>query len=76
MGTGRAETSVEKLSSGGKVGRSWVHLERTIQAGEEPEDHKQIIIFKQEELESVGEFSEVCSENCLEMLVLDTNWTT
>ena len=32
--------------------------------------------FKQEEVESVGELSEVCSANCLEMLVFGTNWTT
>ena len=28
------------------------------------------------ELESVGELSNVCSLNCLEMLVLGTNWLT
>ena len=30
--------------------------------------------FKQEEFESVGAVSQVCSQNCLEMLVLGTNW--
>ena len=32
--------------------------------------------FNQEELESVGELSEVCLTNCLEMLVFGTNGTT
>ena len=32
--------------------------------------------FKHEELESVGELSEVCSQIVFEMLVLGTNWTT
>ena len=36
------------------------------------DDHQ----FKQEELKSVGELSEVCSQKCLEMLALGTNWTT
>ena len=36
------------------------------------DDHQ----FKQEELESVGEFAKVCSQICLAMLVLGTNWTT
>ena len=36
------------------------------------DDHQ----FKQEEPESVGALSEVCSTDCLEMLVLGTNWTT
>ena len=44
MGTGRAETSVEKLSSGGKVVAPGCTSNGRIQAGEEPEDHKQIII--------------------------------
>ena len=30
--------------------------------------------FKKEELESDWEFSKVCSQNCLEMLELATNW--
>ena len=36
------------------------------------DDHQ----FKQEELESVGELSESLLTNCLEMLLLGTNWTT
>ena len=32
--------------------------------------------FKEEELKSVGELSEVCSQICSEMLILGTNWTT
>ena len=36
------------------------------------DDHQ----FKQEELESVGEFSQVCSQNCFEMLQLRTNRKT
>ena len=30
--------------------------------------------FKKEDLESVGELSKVCSQNCFEVLVLGTNW--
>ena len=36
------------------------------------DDHQ----FKQEELESVGDLSEVLLTNCRKMLVIDTNWTT
>ena len=36
------------------------------------DDHQ----FKQEERESVGELSEVCSHIVLKMFVLGTNWTT
>ena len=36
------------------------------------DDHQ----FKQEELESVGEWSVVCSKIVLHMLVFGTNWTT
>ena len=36
------------------------------------DDHQ----WQQEELESVGELSEVCSQSCLEMLLFGTNWTT
>ena len=32
--------------------------------------------FKEEEVKSVGELSQVCSQNCSGMLVLGTNWTT
>ena len=32
--------------------------------------------FKNEELESVGESSKVCSQKCFEMLVLGTHWKT
>ena len=36
------------------------------------DDHR----IKKEELENKGELSQVCSQNCLEMLVLDTNCST
>ena len=36
------------------------------------DDHQ----FKQEELEYVGELSQVCSQIDLKMLVLGTNWKT
>ena len=36
------------------------------------DDHQ----FKQEELESVGELPKSLHSDCLEMLVLGTNWTT
>ena len=32
--------------------------------------------FIEEEMKSVGELSHVCSQNCSEMLILGTNWTT
>ena len=32
--------------------------------------------FKEEEKKSVGELSQVCSQNCSEMLILGKNWTT
>ena len=33
-------------------------------------------LFKEEELKSVGELSKVRSQNCSEMLILGTYWTT
>ena len=32
--------------------------------------------FKEEDMKSVGELSHVCSQNCSEMLLFDTYWTT